>query len=213
MPLPQTNSDPSFHHQPVDGSVPAPTTTTTHTTASTVPPPQPAPTHTTPAVAHDTPNAGPTPASTTTNADPSVASNEKNAAKTEGVEGESTAGQTGGGYDYPPQLHAGKVGLGPHYNAGGGLGDKLKGKEEQIKGKLTKNPDLVEHGKELADGSLARKERESDLADGFTRPDDGATQGNNEGGPLREKGTTASDVRESGHAASASAGTAGTKSA
>lgn len=41
-----------------------------------------------------------------------------------------------------------------------GLGDKFDGFKEQIKGKVTRNPDLVQHGKEQASGQLKKKEHE-----------------------------------------------------
>ncbi|KAG0697471.1 hypothetical protein DFH29DRAFT_946396 [Suillus ampliporus] len=59
----------------------------------------------------------------------------------------------------PPQRHAGAVGLGPAYNQGVGLGDKISGLQEEIKGKITKNPELVEHGREKRSGALKKKEQ------------------------------------------------------
>ncbi|KAG6916989.1 hypothetical protein DXG01_004333 [Tephrocybe rancida] len=66
---------------------------------------------------------------------------------------------------YPPQMHAGKVGYGPNYQMGATLGDKIKGYEEEIKGRLTHNSKLTEHGKEVASGEVKRKEHEQDLSD------------------------------------------------
>ncbi|GAA5989959.1 hypothetical protein JCM11641_002927 [Rhodosporidiobolus odoratus] len=128
--------------------------TQSHHHSHTAPEPRVEPTRSEPA------GTSATPASTTSNADPSVASNASNAkghenagptaadapataAKEHATRGESDVGVSGpeggagevGEGGYPPQLHAGKVGLGPHYNEGGGLGDKIKGVEEVIKGK------------------------------------------------------------------------------
>ncbi|GAA6023376.1 hypothetical protein JCM10207_002524 [Rhodosporidiobolus poonsookiae] len=189
---------------PTTGS--APITSTTSNTSSTTPI-APTHSHASGAGADST-----TPASTTSSADPSAAASASN---TEGAEGVG-AGEPEGGY--PPQMHAGKAGLGPHYNAGGGISDKLKGAEEILKGKLTHNPSLVEQGHDRRSGALAQKERayenEHDEDSPFARPDDGANQGKDApGGALPAKETTESEVRESGHAASASAATAGTKEA
>ncbi|KAG5637278.1 hypothetical protein H0H81_005172 [Sphagnurus paluster] len=74
--------------------------------------------------------------------------------------------------EYPEQRHAGKVGYGPAYHTGPTLGDKIKGFEEEIKGKLTRNPALVQHGKELISGELKAKERERDMnEDPFAKGD------------------------------------------
>ncbi|KAG9311454.1 hypothetical protein JVU11DRAFT_8569 [Chiua virens] len=64
----------------------------------------------------------------------------------------------------PPQRHAGAVGLGPNYPLGPGLGDKIEGIAEEIKGKILGRPELVEHGREHRTGELLRKERERDNA-------------------------------------------------
>ncbi|KAG0151773.1 hypothetical protein CROQUDRAFT_129879 [Cronartium quercuum f. sp. fusiforme G11] len=67
------------------------------------------------------------------------------------------------GDEYPTQHHAGKVGLGPQYHAGGGLADKVEGFKDQVIGKLKKDPEKIQHGKEQASGELAKKEREKDM--------------------------------------------------
>ncbi|KAH7890438.1 hypothetical protein F5I97DRAFT_1782375, partial [Phlebopus sp. FC_14] len=61
---------------------------------------------------------------------------------------------------YPPQRHAGAVGLGPEYGKGTGFGETLAGLQEQIKGKILRKPELVEHGRERRTGELKKKERE-----------------------------------------------------
>ncbi|BGP17062.1 hypothetical protein JCM10213v2_005071 [Rhodosporidiobolus nylandii] len=250
---PHPNPDPSFHHQPVNGSqsrvdVPTPVSgvpagssvehassspVPSHartTAASASPAPATAPASTaTPAAegAHPTPahhatheptpsSATATPASTTSDASASAAKTDSAAAgeerhgeekvRPEAGEGESAAGAGEPEGGYPPQLHAGKVGLGPHYKQGGGLADSLKGKEEVLKGKLKHDEGLIQQGHDRQSGVLAAKQRAAEDEDSpFTRPDDGATQG----APVKQ--TTAADVRDSGHAASASAGTASTK--
>ncbi|KAJ3994042.1 hypothetical protein F5050DRAFT_581892 [Lentinula boryana] len=65
--------------------------------------------------------------------------------------------------DYPEQRHAGAVGYGPNYRQGATLSDKISGLKEELKGKVTKNPELVEHGKEKKTGDLKRKELEEDM--------------------------------------------------
>ncbi|GAA5906958.1 hypothetical protein JCM6882_000012 [Rhodosporidiobolus microsporus] len=224
-----TNPDSSFHHQPVDSSASA--STPASTTTSNLQPTSSHASH-----SHSAPSAAAadssTPASTTSSSDPSVASNASNAGeKKQGVEGapaasdvgdagvsgeEGGAGEKGEG-GYPPQLHAGKLGLGPSYNTGGGIADTLTAKGEILKGKLTHNPDLVQQGHDRQSGVLQEQYHQEQSAKDedespFTRPDDGATEGKKGGeGELPAKGTSESEVRESGHAASASAATAGSK--
>ncbi|KAJ3859259.1 hypothetical protein EV359DRAFT_68311 [Lentinula novae-zelandiae] len=75
---------------------------------------------------------------------------------------------------YPEQHHAGAVGYGPNYRQGASLGDKLTGLKEELKGKVTKNPGLVEHGREMKSGELKKKEEEEDMnnLDPFGTADD-----------------------------------------
>ncbi|KAJ1305155.1 hypothetical protein OPQ81_000189 [Rhizoctonia solani] len=72
------------------------------------------------------------------------------------------------GEQYPPQLHAGKVGYGPHYaevhGKDTGLGAKVTGVKEQLKGKITRNPELEQQGKERKTGELATKQQAEDDA-------------------------------------------------
>ncbi|KAG2035385.1 hypothetical protein BDR03DRAFT_1001061 [Suillus americanus] len=71
----------------------------------------------------------------------------------------------------PLQRHAGAVGLGPAYKQGAGFGEKLGGLQEEIKGKITKNPELVEHGRDRRTGILKKKEQEQqDEDDPFAKP-------------------------------------------
>ncbi|KAF9465901.1 hypothetical protein BDZ94DRAFT_1296101 [Collybia nuda] len=73
---------------------------------------------------------------------------------------------------YPEQKHAGKVGYGPNYNQGAGFTDKVVGLKEEVKGKLTKNHELVERGKDRRTGELKRKEKENDDDDPFATPEE-----------------------------------------
>ncbi|OJT07036.1 hypothetical protein TRAPUB_2067 [Trametes pubescens] len=63
---------------------------------------------------------------------------------------------------YPEQRHAGAVGYGPEYMKGATTGDKLAGIKEEVKGKLFRKPDLVEHGREMRTGELKKKQQEDD---------------------------------------------------
>ncbi|KAF5390996.1 hypothetical protein D9757_003981 [Collybiopsis confluens] len=74
--------------------------------------------------------------------------------------------------DYPEQRHAGAVGYGPQYHSGPSVGEKLTGFKEQLKGKMTKNEDLVEQGRERRAGELKRKQEQEQLEnnDPFKEP-------------------------------------------
>ncbi|KAI6121129.1 hypothetical protein F5141DRAFT_998221 [Pisolithus sp. B1] len=61
---------------------------------------------------------------------------------------------------FPPQRHAGAIGLGPEYAMGASTSEKLQGLKEEMKGKITGKLELVEHGRELRTGELKRKEKE-----------------------------------------------------
>ncbi|KAI6112273.1 hypothetical protein EDD16DRAFT_1175371 [Pisolithus croceorrhizus] len=75
---------------------------------------------------------------------------------------------------FPPQRHAGAIGLGPEYAMGASVSEKLEGLKEEIKGKITGRPELVEHGRELRTGELKRKEKEqADAEDPFSTPGNG----------------------------------------
>ncbi|EPQ52589.1 hypothetical protein GLOTRDRAFT_112017 [Gloeophyllum trabeum ATCC 11539] len=71
--------------------------------------------------------------------------------------------------DYPEQRHAGAVGYGPEYHKGATLGDKMSGLTEEVKGKVTRKPDVVEHGREMRTGQLKQKSLEDD-EDPFKKP-------------------------------------------
>ncbi|KAI6038523.1 hypothetical protein EDC04DRAFT_2693803 [Pisolithus marmoratus] len=75
---------------------------------------------------------------------------------------------------FPPQRHAGAVGLGPEYATTTSFPEKLQGLKDEIKGKISGKPELVEHGRERRTGELKRKERErADTQDPFATPDSG----------------------------------------
>ncbi|KAF8969231.1 hypothetical protein BDZ97DRAFT_1915575 [Flammula alnicola] len=59
--------------------------------------------------------------------------------------------------DMPEQRHAGKVGYGPNYQSGPTLEDRVVGLKDEIKGKVTHNPDLVRLGHEKLTGEERRK--------------------------------------------------------
>jgi hypothetical protein len=42
------------------------------------------------------------------------------------------------------------------------MGDKFEGVKEEVVGKLTRNHDKAEHGKEMRTGELKRKEKEKE---------------------------------------------------
>lgn len=79
--------------------------------------------------------------------------------------------------EYPEQKHTGAVGYGPEYEKGAvgpgslvqrlhqdlitfvqAFDSKLSGLKEQIKGKVTRNPDLVEHGRQQRTGELKKRQ-------------------------------------------------------
>ncbi|TEB14350.1 hypothetical protein FA13DRAFT_1782603 [Coprinellus micaceus] len=67
---------------------------------------------------------------------------------------------------YPPQLHTGKVGYGPNYHMEPTLGEKYEGLKEEVKGKVKRNPEQVQHGKDMISGESKRREREADMSSG-----------------------------------------------
>lgn len=90
-------------------------------------------------------------------------------------QGENQDGSTGptAGTEYPEQLHAGKVGYGPNYHQGPGFTDKVTGLKEEIKGKVTRKPELVQRGHDRITGELKKKELEEDFkSDPFANPEE-----------------------------------------
>jgi hypothetical protein len=43
------------------------------------------------------------------------------------------------------------------------LGEKYEGLKEEVKGKVKRNPEQVQHGKDMISGELKRREREADV--------------------------------------------------
>ncbi|KAI0314182.1 hypothetical protein OF83DRAFT_1138058 [Amylostereum chailletii] len=73
--------------------------------------------------------------------------------------------------DYPPQLHAGKVGYGPSYGRGVGMGEKIAGVKEEVVGKVLRKPETVEHGHLRRTGELKRQEQDAKVGlSGCSRP-------------------------------------------
>ncbi|KAI0343826.1 hypothetical protein BDW22DRAFT_1328852 [Trametopsis cervina] len=77
---------------------------------------------------------------------------------------------------YPPQKHAGAIGLGPEYGKmrEATTGDKVVGIKDEIVGKITRNQDKAQHGHEQRTGELKRKKFEEDNnADPFATAEGG----------------------------------------
>ncbi|KAI0330333.1 hypothetical protein GY45DRAFT_1323892 [Cubamyces sp. BRFM 1775] len=68
---------------------------------------------------------------------------------------------------YPEQRHAGAVGYGPEYGKGASTGDKITGLKDEVKGKILRKPDVVEHGREMRTGELKKKQQEDQDFDPF----------------------------------------------
>ncbi|OCH89182.1 hypothetical protein OBBRIDRAFT_778895 [Obba rivulosa] len=69
----------------------------------------------------------------------------------------------GGDKPYPEQMHAGAVGYGPNYGTGPTTGDKLEGMVNEMKGKMIRDPELVEYGREMRTGELKERQKEDDM--------------------------------------------------
>ncbi|KAF5342239.1 hypothetical protein D9611_001928 [Ephemerocybe angulata] len=78
---------------------------------------------------------------------------------------------------YPPQKHTGRVGLGPNYNPNPTFGEKFEGLKEEVKGKIRRNPEEIEHGKEMVSGELKRRERDEDMKSSPFKKDKDTTTG------------------------------------
>lgn len=79
--------------------------------------------------------------------------------------------------NYPPQLHAGKVGLGPHYGEQNrvALSEQVEGLKEEIKGRLKHDEHMREEGHERITGEFKRKQHEKENA--FDKPGGAGPQG------------------------------------
>ncbi|TFY77009.1 hypothetical protein EWM64_g7004 [Hericium alpestre] len=69
-----------------------------------------------------------------------------------------------------PRRGTGAVGYGPEYARGAGFEDKIGGLSEELRGKVMRKPELVEHGRERRTGELKRKEKAQ--ADAVDPPND-----------------------------------------
>ncbi|KAG8832528.1 hypothetical protein FRC17_001185 [Serendipita sp. 399] len=87
--------------------------------------------------------------------------------------------------DYPPQLHAGKVGLGPHYaeQNEANFTDEVHGIKEMLKGKLKRDHELEQEGHDRFTGDLKRRERQKELNEPFGGQDDKKKEGENASDP------------------------------
>ncbi|RXW17539.1 hypothetical protein EST38_g8315 [Candolleomyces aberdarensis] len=65
--------------------------------------------------------------------------------------------------EYPPQTHSGKVGYGPHFSLSPTLGEKMTGLKEELKGTIKRDPEEVQHGKDIVSGEEKRRAREADM--------------------------------------------------
>jgi len=74
----------------------------------------------------------------------------------------------------PEQKHAGKVGFGPDYanQTRATMGEKVQGFKEEIKGKLTKNPELVKTGHERRTGEIKQREHDASEQEAFNAGDE-----------------------------------------
>ncbi|KAL0958813.1 hypothetical protein HGRIS_014132 [Hohenbuehelia grisea] len=94
------------------------------------------------------------------------------------------------GQDYPEQKHAGAVGIGPNFSTKPTMGDKLAGMKEEVKGKVSHNPGLVEQGHKRRTGELKREQRRDDT-DPFATPDDGDHELHHEKSHMEQAATVA----------------------
>ncbi|KAJ2917437.1 hypothetical protein MD484_g2997, partial [Candolleomyces efflorescens] len=78
--------------------------------------------------------------------------------------------------EYPPQTHSGKVGIGPNYSLSPTLGEKMTGLKEELIGTIKRNPEEVQHGKDIVSGKEKRRAREADMrTDPFAKNTEEAT--------------------------------------
>jgi len=100
-----------------------------------------------------------------------------NLAQNDEGQGEDATDDQAGHFQYPEQRHAGKVdGVGPEFGAANRVtvSDRLQGWKDQIKGTVTRKPDVKQRGLERRTGELKEKEKEeADKSDPFANaPDD-----------------------------------------
>ncbi|KAF4585073.1 hypothetical protein EYR40_001909 [Pleurotus pulmonarius] len=81
------------------------------------------------------------------------------------IDNNNDAHATGGGFGdepYPEQIHSGAVGVGPNFTQESTLAEKWSGVKEEMKGKVTHNPGMVEEGRKRRTGELKREQMERD---------------------------------------------------
>ncbi|KAH7099961.1 hypothetical protein BKA62DRAFT_588854, partial [Auriculariales sp. MPI-PUGE-AT-0066] len=81
-----------------------------------------------------------------------------------------------GDKDYPEQIHAGKIGVGPSIadRNHATFGEKVAGLKQVIVGKVTRKPETVEHGRDMMSGAAkrdAQQNEDQELAKKFDKPD------------------------------------------
>lgn len=99
-------------------------------------------------------------------------------------------GTAGGELEYPEQRHAGAIGHGPEFQKGVGVDEKIGGLKDQLKGKITRDPELVEYGRERRTGELKRKEQEEDEPRFGRERDTGSVHGVHQHSTDRSKANT-----------------------
>ncbi|KAL4063785.1 hypothetical protein J3A83DRAFT_4284878 [Scleroderma citrinum] len=62
--------------------------------------------------------------------------------------------------EFPPQRHAGAVGIGPEFVKKISFTEKIAGIKEEIKGRILRKPELVKHGHDRRTGTLGKTARE-----------------------------------------------------
>ncbi|KAH9829911.1 uncharacterized protein C8Q71DRAFT_818278 [Rhodofomes roseus] len=103
---------------------------------------------------------------------PSVNSPAPTASQTGNSDATSTQNGQDNHSEYPEQRHAGAVGLGPEFGRGVTTGEKFEGYKEELKGKVLRKPDVVQHGHDLRTGELKRREQAEDDVNPLRGPDE-----------------------------------------
>ncbi|KAI0266380.1 hypothetical protein BC834DRAFT_823626 [Gloeopeniophorella convolvens] len=98
---------------------------------------------------------------------------------------------------YPPQRHAGAVGYGPEYNRGATLEDKMTGVKEEIRGRVTRNPEVAARGHDRRTGEFKKRQQEDMVGSVHCDKDQSASQ---------TRGTTDPTDNESARAATVAPG-------
>jgi len=104
---------------------------------------------------------------TDTKGDPSVPPNPEEVKEESAKEGggEGKEGGADPNMDYPEQKHAGEVGYGPNYAEMHGhvtVGERFEGLKKEVKGKIKRDPKLIQEGHDKMTGEAKRKQLEED---------------------------------------------------